>query len=379
MPATNTVAASLPTRTYRTYQGAEGYVPGGQFTDHLDPAVQARAFELWNDQHLSFPQVASILGMHRWTHARTACDQHSRRHQVASRFIARGPRTGRQAASTGDLVGDLLNRRFGVEIEYGGDYYTHGPAAAERALRAAGLEAQQASYTHATVPHWKCTTDGSVSGGEVVSPILRGEQGWTDMRSAMRAIRAMGGRANTSCGLHIHHDVTDFDQDGMRALVANLRACQDALMNYVSARRWNGSWSPKLTGGQWDSLTRGVEHDNLMPQTSRSTTYREYGTCNVTRYVAFNFNSVLTYGTVEFRSLQGTLDAGVARAWIAVGQAVVEFSRLHRTFAPATAVTSVDMTDRLVAEGLLTRRMADRFLSGCRRLNPSSRTIGIAA
>ena len=52
-----------------------------------------------------------------------------------------------------------------------------------RALRRSGVECQTEGYNHMTRTHWKIVSDASVEGGfEVVSPVLKGQAGWTSLK-----------------------------------------------------------------------------------------------------------------------------------------------------------------------------------------------------
>ena len=74
----------------------------------------------------------------------------------------------------------MNTRSFGIEIEYVGvsrqevcDY-----------INRKGVECYVEHYNHDTRPHWKVVTDSSLReenghAGEVVSPILSGEEGTT--------------------------------------------------------------------------------------------------------------------------------------------------------------------------------------------------------
>ena len=85
-----------------------------------------------------------------------------------------------------------MNRKFGIELEI----VSINRQTALRALRAVGINVQDENYNHTTRGHWKLVSDASVHGGfEVVSPILRGEQG---IEEAMTVAAAITVAANCS-------------------------------------------------------------------------------------------------------------------------------------------------------------------------------------
>jgi len=178
------------------------------------------------------------------------------------------------------------------------------------------------------------TTDATVSGGELVSPPMRTSEGLRQTRLALQAIKEHGGVTGRNCGMHVHHDVTDFTQEQMRRLVANLRVTERAVMAAVPACRLDGSngyASALMRDRAWDTLAENVDAGSLLPAAARTRENRGYG-CGVGRYVSINFNSVLTYGTVEFRGLGNTLNITKIQPWVKVTQALVEFSRIGGMF-----------------------------------------------
>lgn len=64
---------------------------------------------------------------------------------------------------------------------------------------------------------WRVTSDGSVVNDlgrrvgtfEIVSPVLKGREALNQVSDLLRAINAMGGRVNNSCGQHVHFGVMD--------------------------------------------------------------------------------------------------------------------------------------------------------------------------
>lgn len=226
---------------------------------------------------------------------------------------ATSPRTraARQTAAPAE-------RTFGVEIEFIGSL--EGVAAA---VRAAGLPCSYAGYSHA-VSHtdWKVVTDGSVSrGGELVSPVLAGEDGRRQIRTACEALRTAGATVNRSTGLHVHHDVRDLD---VRAFGRVFRAWyngQSAIDTMVSRSRREGrnSYCTPLT-------EREISQVESLLTVDRASTRR----LGDTRYRTLNVQSYGKYGTVEVRQHQGTINAAKILAWIDFGQSLIAWARTAR-------------------------------------------------
>lgn len=232
------------------------------------------------------------------------------------------------------------DRKFGVEIEFGGGPYI---SEVEAALLSAGLIAQQESYNHATRSYWKITPDASIEGflfgtkGELVSPPLSGRDGLAQVRLALDVLQRLGCRVNKSCGFHVHWDCSDFTGDKVRnllALYAKFELIVDGLV--APSRRGNDAYFCRSLrqetwiegeGDMWKWIKRSKaggtrlavgELANVQGNLLR----RSNNGC--ARYMKVNVTAYLTHGTVEFRQHQGTVNADKAINWIVLTQMFVE-------------------------------------------------------
>jgi hypothetical protein len=357
MPATLTTNEATDQTT--------GLPPVAATERHLDHAWQDRALTL-RENGATYPVIREALGFAgRGTGPRTA--HHATMHAVNQ---AATRRDGNNAAAVAYRHRTPNVRRFGIEIEYNAQYSTGtycSTAAASRsritaALNDRGIEAHVEGYNHDTRPHWKATTDGTVTGGEFVSPIMSGTSDSIDeVREVVRAIKADGGSTGRKVGMHVHHDVTDFDQQQMARLVENLRHAEAALAKYVPSHRTDGSnmHGASLIGDyRFNMLANDVATGRLLPAAARTRHNRTSG-CSVGRSSFYNFNSVLTYGTVEFRGLGHTLNPTKIRAWVEVGQVLVAATRRGMTFTERQ--TPESLMTALRAEGL-SAKSARKFL-----------------
>lgn len=93
-------------------------------------------------------------------------------------------------------------RTFGIEIEF----------VCKR------IDAVQRHLDRRGLTGWHLKTDSTVkpnaqqqsqnfgnTGRELVSPILKGNDGLRQLKLACEALEAAGARVNKSCGLHVHH------------------------------------------------------------------------------------------------------------------------------------------------------------------------------
>lgn len=205
------------------------------------------------------------------------------------------------------------NRTYGVEIEFIGDR-----GAVEVAINAMGIECRWEGYNHNTRPHWKIVSDSSVrapgqSGWELVSPILKGDDGLEQIRKVCEAMGQAGATVNATCGLHVHHDAQDFTTKTFKNIVkiyARFEPVMDSLVSN-SRRGRNNDYCRTLAD---------VNMGRLLEQDSLATIRSIYGT----RYRKLNITSYVTHGTVEFRQHQGTTNADKIINWIKLTQAIVE-------------------------------------------------------
>lgn len=373
----------MPTNT----ADAVNVVAANRFADALADANSSITYaerhlnEAWQDAALvlretgrTYGQIATHLNMTgRGSSAETAryaaiyaCRAAARRRDGTLDAVVRYRH--RNTVTISAVAGPLLNRRYGVEIEFSrGSMQSYYPTTdIAEALADAGINAVAESYNHETRPHWKVTTDATVSGGECVSPILTGNAGYGELRDTMRIIRQAGANVDRACGTHVHHDVTDFDTDAIARLIRSMRHTQAAFAAYVPRSRWNAGYSRLLNDYAWDRLDRNVNEGTLFAS-NQGRRYPAAGFyCEVDRHMFYNFQSLGTYGTVEFRGHSGTLNAAKLRPWIAVAQALIEWVRQGNQFDQAQTVTS--MLDTFTNADLLTEAMSRKFLARVNQL-----------
>jgi hypothetical protein len=208
---------------------------------------------------------------------------------------------------------------FGIEIECVG----LNTRQAAHALRNAGIQCEDPGYTHATMATWKVVTDGSLTGRngscEVVSPVLSGSDGLTEVRTVMKVLREAGARINESCGMHIHIGVDTLEQHEQVQIMQAYSEWQWAFTAFVLQRRVNGSWSRLRTRSEWDSLIDAWD----------TTDDTRYVARNQDRYFAFNVASFQRHGTFELRSHHGSLNGTNACAWIAMHLAFFDAAKAN--------------------------------------------------
>jgi hypothetical protein len=253
------------------------------------------------------------------------------------------------------LTGFNTDRGFGIEIEclwpsaWRGSWNVKAERLASL-LRAAGVEAQNANYSHATVSHWKIVSDGSVSNGcEVVSPPMRsGLDSLAELRKVGAVLTAAHFKIDRSCGLHIHHEARDLDAKAASNLARLVNRFQPILNGLMPlSRRGAGSqYTAPFSAEELGLFEKATVACCGLGRWGRE---RDYSACTVatrrrggdrwsvsayrglcvacaseTRYKALNIRSLHQHGTVEFRQHSGTVEGDKIINWLLLTQGLVE-------------------------------------------------------
>ena len=219
----------------------------------------------------------------------------------------------------------VTDRGFGIELEMVGVT----AAKAARALTAAGVTTVSEDYNHETRTHWKLVTDSSIgrSGVELVSPILKGEDGLRQVRTVCDVLTRIGATVNTKTGFHVHHDITGYTLRDWKMLLLQYIKHEDTVSAFLPVSRHANRYCKKLST-RWSSLDAAFADiqkqttvENLMMVANG---YDRYYTINVTNWSL--------RGSVEFRQHCGTVDADKVVSWVLLTQAMVEYAKVLRYF-----------------------------------------------
>ena len=211
---------------------------------------------------------------------------------------------------------------FGIEIECVGV----NTSTARQALEAAGITCENNGYNHSTRPVWKVVTDGSLSSRdgscEVVSPVLSGTDGLTEVRTVMAVLRTAGARINESCGMHIHIGVDTLTQEHQARIIRAYGKWSWAFTGLILQRRVNNRWAQlrSASGTERLAVDWGMSTD------------RQHMASRNDRYYAFNIASFQRHGTFEMRAHHGSLNGMNASAWVALHTAFFEACKTEDGF-----------------------------------------------
>lgn len=261
--------------------------------------------------------------------------------------------------------------QFGVEIEF---YNVHYELAI-RELRAAGLEVSKfAGYTHEdSETAWKITTDSSVTnyntgtyaGLELVSPILKGDKGLDDLRTALTVLSNIGARVDRTCGLHVHHNASSFDHQQLINIVNLYYKYQKGINTILPKSRRTSArarYCKPIPTANLESMNDNSRYLNCSTGNQRLTKVVH---SFKTRYLVINLQAFLRHKTVEFRQHSGTLDADKAEAWILLTYQMMRYASVYHVDKPTNNMGSlqnlletVGLQDTWTADYLNSRQIA---------------------
>lgn len=207
---------------------------------------------------------------------------------------------------------------YGIEIECGIDFNAPiviGP-------RRRGINTPH--FPEFNGQQWKAEHDGSLAfrgsrGVEFVSPKLSGKEGLDNITETCKRIKAMGGRTNDTCGLHIHVAFPTDSVDAMRRLTKLVARFEDGI--YASTgnpSRRNGYYCKPIKQVMktftWNSVSEKSHFTRAHPFRDR------YQILNWTNFLDGRFNAV------EFRAFSGTINPKKIAAWVRICLTLVQMA-----------------------------------------------------
>jgi len=161
---------------------------------------------------------------------------------------------------------------------------------------------------------WKAEADGSIdnsNGGhrcEIVSPVLRGEEGIRQVIEVLRTLEAKGHRVNVSCGVHVHVGWNrDWPSEALARLVTIVAYLEKGLYAITGTKN-------RERGRYCGGVRKYGSDKDAKPALDRD------------RYHALNLTNLArgTKDTVEFRVFSGSLNPTKVVGWIQVCLGLVE-------------------------------------------------------
>lgn len=235
----------------------------------------------------------------------------------------------------------IKHQRFGVEIEFTGITREKAANIVARMLNSeASAPSRNCYHTREVVDNqgrtWKVMRDSSINPVrndgtrdyddeyrvELVTPPLNYEDIET-LQEIIRVLRAAGGKANASCGIHVHVDGANHNVDSLRRLVNVFTQRQDLFYEALNigerAYTWCKKTDPKLFQEMKKDKNLTVRKAEEIWYSDANHDYHgwiDHSHYNRTRYQGLNLHAFFTKGTVEFRLFNGTMHAGKIKAYI---------------------------------------------------------------
>ena len=195
---------------------------------------------------------------------------------------------------------------------------------------------------------WNVVTDGSIAGprdqaSEVVSPICR----WEDIETVqaiVRALKAAGAVAHSSCGIHIHIGEGSHTPKTLRNLVNIVNSKEDLLtqcLRISPARRarWCRPVDPDFLRRLNTKKPTTREDFARVWYNDRDWEYHARQHYDHSRYHLLNLHSVFQKGTIEFRAFNSTLNEGEVKAYIQLCMAISHMALKSTSASPRRTET----------------------------------------
>lgn len=231
------------------------------------------------------------------------------------------------------------NRAFGVELELVAPIK---PGKVRDAIqRVTGTKSLITGHNNKTMKAWKVETDTTIAalkaqyGLEIVSPILRGEGGLDLISKVANELSTCGSTANSSCGLHVHIDMTGVKFEQLKLLCQAWVKYEEGIDLLLPPSRRASANKYCLNVGQnkkFRNLSNKEAHTLIERQTTKQGLVKVMNShpTNRNRYFKLNLQNLVSKdkprNTIEFRGPAGTCDAAVVENWVRFFMSFVEAS-----------------------------------------------------
>lgn len=227
---------------------------------------------------------------------------------------------------TTQRVSELLfnGRTFGVEMECYMPLSEHSSMAI--AMRENNIQYLAEGYNHTVKSYWKEVTDSSIripegsqhAGREVVSPVLKGIEGLTQLENVAETLTGKGVRVNKSCGLHVHIGVADLT-DAQIVKAFKIYQYHESVFDSMLPNSRRADNNPYC-----GSLSRFYLQNCSTPSDIKRVLR--------TRYLKLNIESYFKYKTIEFRHHSGTVNKTKITNWVKICMGVIDWARSNRPY-----------------------------------------------
>lgn len=209
-----------------------------------------------------------------------------------------------------------FTRRFGVEFEA----YNVESTVLCNALNRAGINCSVEGYNHTTRGHWKIVSDSSLQGSntfELVSPVLQGERGISEMETVCRVLNECGAKVNKSCGTHVHIDAQNMNLPTWKRVYINYARLENVIDDFMpNSRKKNNNF-----------YTKGFSNiTDFEQKIKNASSLQAIENFLGSRYYKINPKSYARHNTIEFRQHSGTVEFEKISNWVRFLGNLINFS-----------------------------------------------------
>lgn len=186
---------------------------------------------------------------------------------------------------------------------------------------------------HATVDYdiWRYESDCTVTGGEVITPILDGRgASWVNVQKVMSAIRRLGGESNSrNCGGHVNINVDDFTETDYRRLIALASVFEDVMYRLAT-----NPHRARLASEGSASRHRGQANaSSLFGRYTREPSFTSLQNLNFALGRDKWMHADVYSNRLEFRIFDGTLDEAMSQTFVMIASAFADAAKREETDA----------------------------------------------
>ena len=223
----------------------------------------------------------------------------------------------------------------------------------------ARLDARGVGYYGNTTPNqrlantkvWEVKTDGSVGGMglELVSHILKGNDGIAELKALCDALAFVDAKVDRSCGLHVHWGKKGFSLAAEAQLMNLYNANAIALSAMLPSSRASDRGSYGVFNAQSELVTKTDSANNRQLESASDPTGLNARRGYTSGRYAVNFRPRYT---VEFRQHGGTTDFEKISNWVYLTQAFMNeaMRRVGVKSAKRKSLVSVSVPSRLLVD-----------------------------
>lgn len=208
-----------------------------------------------------------------------------------------------------------------ISAKYGVKHLVGAIAGVELEIEGVNLPSQ------AYIPSWRVVRDGSLRDG--MEYVIKEPAGALKLRENLKEIEEAFKSCKTKTdysfrtSTHVHVNVSNLNMEQVKAIT---------VLYYVFENQYTGFCAPSRQGNRFALRLRDAEGISTILR--RLVVSNEAPTANIAKYTALNLAALPQYGTLEFRTLEGTDDWERIYTWI---RALLRLRKVGRDFGSISA------------------------------------------